>query len=392
MRLSAVRWAGVGLILVVFALSPGAASLAAPRPAPSPDGERQPPYKAAILMEAETGKILEEHQADARHIPASIVKMMLMLLVAETVKKGEHKLEEIVRTSAEASRMGGSQVYLKQGETFSLEEIYKAVAIASANDASYAIAEHLAGTPEAMVHLMNERARELGMKNTVYTNVHGLPPGRGEAQDWTSARDTALLAREMVRHPLVLDWTKVWKEPFRGGKFILYNTNQALLRGFEGMDGLKTGYYEEAGFNLCATAQRGGMRLISVVFGAPTRRDRDRETRRLLIQGFRLYKKETLFAQVKQLEKPVPVQGAKKKTTRLAAGVPVPVVLRRLDAPKVATRLNVALPLQAPLKKGQKVGEIEARLGDEVIARTALLAAEDVPTMTWLEWIRFWDR
>jgi len=132
MRLSAVRWAGVGLILVVFALSPGAASLAAPRPAPSPDGERQPPYKAAILMEAETGKILEEHQADARHIPASIVKMMLMLLVAETVKKGEHKLEEIVRTSAEASRMGGSQVYLKQGETFSLEEIYK-VKIRSVN-------------------------------------------------------------------------------------------------------------------------------------------------------------------------------------------------------------------------------------------------------------------
>ncbi|MBI3024173.1 MAG: D-alanyl-D-alanine carboxypeptidase [Candidatus Tectomicrobia bacterium] len=237
---------------------------------------------------------------------------------------------------------------------------------------------------------MNERAKQLGMKATLYHSVHGLPPGPGEQADYTTARDTAILAREIVKHPMLLKWTATVKDTFRGGQFGLLNTNNRLLRTFQGMDGIKTGYYGEAGFNLSATAKRGNLRLISVVLASPKRPIRDRETSRLLLQGFRLYKKEVLFAQVKELDKPIPVQGSKKKATVLRPEGTVSVLVKRLEAPQAKIRLKLSNPLQAPLAKGQKVGEIEAVLGDQVIAKTALLATEDVPRMSILDRLMFW--
>lgn len=388
MRLLRVGFACL-LCAAVLAL-PGAAFAARRAPAPGGDDKDTPPFKAAILIEADSGQVLEEQNADEKLVPASIVKMMVMLLVTEAVEKGVHKLDEAVITSAAASKIGGSQVYLKQGEKFSLGELLKTVSVVSANDSSHAIAEHVAGSTQAFVQLMNERAKQLGMKTTLYHSVHGLPPGPGERADYTTARDTAILAREIVKHPMLLKWTATVKDTFRGGQFGLLNTNNRLLRTFQGMDGIKTGYYGEAGFNLCATAKRGNLRLISVVLGSPKRPIRDRETSRLLLQGFRLYKKEVLFAQVKELDKPIPVHGSKKKATVLRPEGTVSVLVKRLEAPQAKIRLKLSNPLQAPLAKGQKVGEIEAVLGDQVIAKTALLATEDVPRMSILDRLMFW--
>ncbi|OGL60726.1 MAG: hypothetical protein A3J27_08665 [Candidatus Tectomicrobia bacterium RIFCSPLOWO2_12_FULL_69_37] len=379
------------LVCAALLALPGAAPAAQRAPAaPAPKAEEPPRFKAALLMEADSGQVLEEQNADEKVIPASIVKMMVMLLVAEAVGKGVHKLDETVLTSAAASKIGGSQVYLKQGEKFSLGELLKTISVVSANDSSHAVAEHVAGSTQAFVRLMNERAKQLGMKNTLYHSVHGLPPGPGEEADYTSARDTAILAREIVKHPMLLKWTATMKDTFRDGKFGLLNTNSRLLRAFQGMDGIKTGYYGEAGFNLCATAKRGNLRLISVVLGSPKRPIRDRETSRLLLQGFRLYKKEVFFAKVKELDKPIPVQGSKKKAVFLKPEGTVSVLVKRLEAPQAKNRLKLSNPIQAPLAKGQKVGEIEAVVGDQVIAKTALLATEDVPKMTLLDRLMFW--
>jgi D-alanyl-D-alanine carboxypeptidase (penicillin-binding protein 5/6) len=349
-------------------------------------------HKSAILIEAETGHVLKAYRPNAQHMPASIVKMMLMLLLAEGVERGALSLDEEVTTSAEASRMGGSQVFLKHGEQFPLSALMKALTIASANDAALAIAEHIAGASDAMVSLMNQRAQELGMKNTHYASVHGLPPGPDKKYDYTTAYDTALLAREIVKHPLILKWTRIWKDKFRGGKFTLYNTNRILLRTFNGMDGIKTGYLKEAGFNICATAVRDEMRLIAVVFGAPSRKERTSQTRKLLLQGFRVYKKEKLFAAIEEISRTLPVEGGEKKTVLGIPARQVMVVVKRLKTLKITTRLQVPLPIKAPIQKGEKLGEIEALLGSKVLAKVDLLAAESVSEMGWLGRLMFWNR
>ncbi|MFQ5691781.1 MAG: D-alanyl-D-alanine carboxypeptidase family protein [Nitrospinota bacterium] len=378
------------ILLSLFLLAFAQASWALPASAQKKTDPKRPRYESAILMDAETGQVLYEYQPDEERIPASLVKMMLMLLVMESIQKGAFALDQKVTVSREASRIGGSQVYLREGEVFTLEELLKAVVIASANDAAYAVAEHIAGTPEAMVDLMNERARELGMTNTKYTNVHGLPPDPGEEQDHTSARDIATLARQIIQHPLLLKWGRTIRDTFRGGKFTLYNTNK-LLSSFPGMDGIKTGYYAKAGFNLCATAKRGDVRLISVILGAPTEKDRFRETRRLLTQGFRVYKKVTFFADGGPVGKPIPVKrGKKKETTAVAAG-PVSVLVKRIQAPNVKTRIAwTETPLKAPVRKGQEVGRAELVLGGKVIASVPLKATEDIPRKRWYDWLMFW--
>jgi D-alanyl-D-alanine carboxypeptidase (penicillin-binding protein 5/6) len=382
-----VRILAVSITLIVFLSSLPVYAREQEKPDPN-----RPRYESSILMDAETGQVLFEYKPDKKHIPASLVKMMVMLLAVEAIEQGVFSIDQEVHVSREASKIGGSQVYLKQGEIFPLGELLKAVVIASGNDASYAIAEHIAGTPEGMVELMNKRARELGMTQTIYTNVHGLPPGRGQEQDYTSARDIAILGREIVKHPLLLGWGGTYKDSFRNGKFTLWNTNK-LLRTFRGMDGIKTGYYAKAGYNLCATAKRDGLRLISVVLGSPKQKDRVRETRRLLTQGFRVYKKLTFFGEGEPIGKPIPVSQGKKKTTTIATAKPVTVLVKRLHGPKVKTRITLSEnPLQAPVKEGQEVGKAELVLDDEVLASTPLVAVENVARKTWLDRLKFWKK
>ena len=345
-------------------------------------------YKASILVEAETGKVLKEYKSNEKMIPASIVKMMLLLLAYEAQKKGTFSFDEKVHISLEASRIGGSQVYLKEGEVFTLRELIKTVAIASANDSAYAIAEHIAGDQKEMVKLMNERAKKLGMHNTKFSSVHGLPPKNSiREEDYTTAFDTAILARELVKFPEILDFSKRQIDSFRDGKFGLYNTNRKLLKTFKGLDGLKTGYYAKSGFNLCATARRGAMRLISVVFGASDKKIRDRETKKLLLGGFRVFKKHSLYAKHQSVGEPISVSWGRKNKIKAITLEPISLVIKRIKLKEFKTQIVLPKSLKAPLKKGQKIGVLNIKMNGNIIASTSLITPEEIPAMGWLEWL-----
>jgi len=224
------------------------------------------PYATACVLEPSSGRVIFDLNMHQPWPPASMTKMMLMLIVAEKLHDGSLKLTDQVSTSALASKMGGSQVYLKEGETFSLDDMMKAIVVHSANDASMAMAEYVAGSGEAFVVMMNKRAHELGMNDTHYRSPHGLPPAPGTQADMTSAYDSAILARELIRYPDVLRWSSIDTTGFRNNTFERRNTNH-LIRTYKGCDGLKTGFYYQAGFNVTATAKRGDLRLIAVVMG-----------------------------------------------------------------------------------------------------------------------------
>lgn len=246
-----------------------------------------PEYKSAVLMEYETGRILFEEHAHEQYIPASMVKMMVLFLTMEQLDAGVVHLSDIVTTSEWAAHMGGQQVHLFKDETFTLKELLDAMVIASANDAAVAVAEYIAGDVETCVVLMNARAKALGMQNTTFYNVHGLPAGKGQEDDVTTAYDMAILGRALLQaYPEVLAWTSTYTAPFRDETMTLVNTNKDLLRKVEGVDGLKTGYHRRAGFNVCATAEREEQRFIAVVMGAPSKVDRLRTVTDLLESGF----------------------------------------------------------------------------------------------------------
>ncbi len=262
--------------------------------AKSPTASFKGKYKAALLINADTGQPLLAENIDRTVYPASVVKLMTALLTLEAVESGAAHWKDVVTVSRRASRIGGSQVYLKQGERFALQELTKAMIISSANDAAFAIAEYLGGTPEDFVVRMNERARQLGMAHTRYTSPHGLPPSRNQKPDITTARDLSLLASEVLKHPTYFKWSSTRLDSFRHGTFQLLNTNHKLLRSYDGMDGMKTGYYRKAGFNLIATAHRNGERLVSIVIGSPTSRVRNQLTAALLDAGFQRLAQHTL--------------------------------------------------------------------------------------------------
>lgn len=243
------------------------------------------PYVGAIVVDAADGRVLFEENADAIGYPASVLKLMTLLLVIEKVDAGTLRLGERVRVSAEASRMGGSQVYLKEGETFAVDELLDALMVQSANDAAVALAQHVAGSRDAFVRMMNDKAAALGMKNTRFISEHGLPPGADKTPDITTARDLAKLGIELAKHPLVFRYTSTKERGFRNDSFIMRNHNN-LLGVVEGVDGFKTGYFRAAGYSILATAQRNGVRLIAAVLGSENRVLRDTKTRELLAQGF----------------------------------------------------------------------------------------------------------
>lgn len=267
----------VFLLLALFTQSVAAATPAQPR------GQ----YKAALVVDMATGKVLYQERAREKSDPASLVKMMLVLLAMEGVKRGELHLEDKCTVSAKAAGIGGHQVYLKQGEVFRFEDLLKAVMIGSANDAAYAVAEHLAGSQDAAVKMMNARAKQLGMHDTRYINAHGLPESKRSKRgaNYTTAHDLALLAKELMKHPLVMKWTSRPEDSFRNGKLI--NTNHHFLRQFAGAEGLKTGFHAHgAGFCLVGSAVRDGRRLLAVILGAESSRARLQAASRLLSMGF----------------------------------------------------------------------------------------------------------
>ena len=245
------------------------------------------PYLGAIVIDADTGKVLFEDNADAKGYPASIVKLMDLLILLEAIESKRIHLQDPVKVTAEASRIGGSQVYLKEDETFPVEELLYSVIVQSANDSATALALHYGGSKEAFVEVMNKRAREIGMKDTMFHSVHGLPPGKGQLPDVSTPRDLAKLCRELLKHPETLQYTSAIERPFRPDApepFIMRSHNH-LLRAMEGCDGLKTGYFRKAGFSIAATAQKNGVRAIAIILGSVDRKVRDAKARELLSKG-----------------------------------------------------------------------------------------------------------
>ncbi|MEW6044963.1 MAG: D-alanyl-D-alanine carboxypeptidase family protein [Bacillota bacterium] len=347
---------------------------------------------AAILIDGDTGQVLFEKNADMPVHPASIVKIMTMLVTMDAVKRGHVSLNDPVRISRAAEAMGGSQVYLVAGETWRLEQLMEALAIASANDAAVAIAEHVAGTEAAFVELMNRRAQELGMRDTRFTNSHGLPPEQGEDPNITTARDIAIMSKALVsEHPEVLTWTSIREKVFREQpRFVMFNTNR-LVGTVEGVDGLKTGHTADAGFSLAATASRDGRRLIAALMKMDSDQTRVDQASRLLEFGFRAYR-------------PVVVALADEKVgeLRLRSGQPeaVPVRATRTlhvltlggDPKGVSRRLVFRDNVAPPITKGQQVGWVVAELDGREVARVPVSAGASVrpvsgATRLW-RWLR----
>lgn len=243
------------------------------------------PFLGAIAVDADSGEVLEEVNADAAGYPASMVKMMDALIILERVRDGKLRLDELVPITAEASRMGGSQVYLKEGESFPVDELLYALMIQSANDAAVALALHVAGTKEAFVDLMRQRAASLGMTNTRFESVHGLPPAAGQQPDVSTARDMALLAQALTQVPDIFRYTSVRERGFRNDSFMM-RTHNNLLGNCEGCDGFKTGYFKAGGYSITATALRSNRRVIAVVMGSTQKNVRDLKAKELLSAGF----------------------------------------------------------------------------------------------------------
>ncbi|MBI5557636.1 MAG: D-alanyl-D-alanine carboxypeptidase [Deltaproteobacteria bacterium] len=245
------------------------------------------PFVSALVVDAESGKTLFEENADAQIYPASVLKLMNLYVILDRVEQGALKLDEMVQVTPEAAKTGGSQVYLDPKEQFPVEELLYALMVQSANDAAVALATHIAGSKEGFIALMNQKAQELGMNNSHFNSVHGLPPSEGQQPDVTTARDLAILCRELAKRPEALKYTSTQTRGFRDDKFIMHNHNKLLTR-VPGCDGFKTGYYEAAGFSIAATAKKGGVRIITLVMGSKDRKVRDAKAAELLAKGFSL--------------------------------------------------------------------------------------------------------
>ncbi|NLU52258.1 MAG: D-alanyl-D-alanine carboxypeptidase [Clostridiaceae bacterium] len=328
--------------------------------------------KSAILIEAETGTVLyafNEHES----LPiASITKIMTMLLVMEALDSGKIKTSDITTVSAHASQMGGSQVYLKEGETFTVEELLKAVAVHSANDASVALAEMIAGTEDAFVSMMNNKAAELGMKNTKFLDCTGLT----DEGHYSSAYDVALMSRELlIKHPRIIHYTTIWHDTFRDGKFDLDNTNK-LIKRYRGTTGLKTGFTRAAGFCLSASAERDGTKFISVILGAKTNDERFSESARLLDYAFSNW--ESAKIQKKGLEAgKVKVRKGVISEITVNFAEDAVVVVKKGSREKITETLEIPEIINAPVKAGQAVGVLNIDLDGKRLASIPVVASQD---------------
>jgi D-alanyl-D-alanine carboxypeptidase (penicillin-binding protein 5/6) len=243
------------------------------------------PYASALVLDADTGEILFSRNADVPVYPASTLKLMVLLVILDRVEQGTLQLDEMVQITVEAYKMGGSQVYLDPKEQFSIEDLLYALMIQSANDAAVALAIHVAGSKEAFVVLMNEKAKDFGMKNTTFHSVHGLPPSKGQKVDVTTATDFGILCRKLSTRPEIYKYTGSRVKEFRGGEFIMRSHNH-LLKEVDGCDGFKTGYFTKAGFSIAATAKRNGVRIIAIVMGSQNRKVRDAKAIEMLNKAF----------------------------------------------------------------------------------------------------------
>ena len=345
-------------------------------------------YKAALLADANSGRILHHDRIHQKLYSASLVKMMVALIALEEIESGHISLQDSVKVSRWASKIGGHQVYLKQGEIFKFSELMKATVISSANDAAVAVAEHVKGNVNIFIKRMNERALELGMNNTDFYSVHGLPPGRGQKFDVSSAYDLYLLALELIKHPEFLRWSSTRLDSFRNGTFQLLNTNHRLIRGYRGMEGLKTGYHRRAGFNLVSSAKRNGQRYICIVLGTKNSRLRSKSARHLLDYGFDKY-------QIYEFNKKdvssysAGVKGGDVENVLLSANESVRLLLNAEEIQRLEIRPQIPSQTIAPVKVGQKLGTLGYWLDGKMLKEVALQTEFVVQKQSFLSEVTF---
>ncbi len=331
---------------------------------------------AVLLMEKETGSVLYEKNSHEKREPASVTKVMTLLLVMEAIDSGKLNYEDMVTVSAHAASMGGSQVYMKEYEQMTVRDMLKAVAVVSANDGSVALAEHLAGSEEAFVAQMNARAAQLGMADTCFVNCTGLPA----AGHLTSAHDIALMSRELVlHHPDLRQFTTIWMDTIRDGQFQLSNTNK-LVRFYEGATGLKTGSTDAARFCLSATAERGGMELIAVVLGAETSEKRFESAKSMLNFGFANY--TLMDVRPGQVLPPVDVLMGVEGTVQPVLERASRILVEKSDLDKVTTELKLAADVEAPVEVGQKLGCMLVRVDGVEREEISIVAGSSVERLT----------
>ncbi|MFW6035569.1 MAG: D-alanyl-D-alanine carboxypeptidase family protein [Halanaerobiales bacterium] len=333
--------------------------------------------KSAILMQFETGEIIYEKNSDLELPPASMTKIMTMLLVMEALDEGRVSLDDKLVVSELAASMGGSQIWLEPGEEMTLEDIMKAIAIVSANDACVAVAEYLYGTEEAFVKRMNERAQELGLEHTYFYNTNGLPAeDSAEQENYTCARDLAVMGRELLEYPQVLEWTSTWIEYLRDGESVLNNTNR-LVRDFKGADGIKTGYTDDAKFCLTSTAKQNKIRFIVVVMGADDSKTRFNESAKLLSYGFNTYK--SLVAAEKEQEiVEIKVPNAREERVKAVAEKELVVPVKKGEEDNISTKYTVNKVIKAPLNRGDTIGKIKVYQGNLLIKEGNIIVNRDV--------------
>ena len=355
------------MVLLLCAVPVGAADLGISAP-------------SAILMEKSTGQILYEQDAHTRLAPASVTKIMTLLLVMEALDDGRITWDDTVTASAAAAAKGGSQIYLEENEQMPLRDMLKSVVVSSANDCACALAEHIAGSETAFVAMMNERAEQLGMTDTHFVNCTGLDDGADADAHLTSAYDIALMSRALLQHEEIKQYTTIWMDTVRNGTFGLSNTNK-LVRFYDGTTGLKTGFTSGAGYCLSASAERGGMELIAVVMHCDTSAHRFESAKALLNYGFSNY----------ALVTPTPPEAIPAVPVTLGhteSIIPVlkdttPILIDKAKVSSVQSSITVDDGVTAPVEKGQQLGLLRVTAGDEAIAEIPLVAPEAVAALTW---------
>lgn len=338
--------------------------------------------KSAILIEATTGKIIYEKNAHERYAPASMTKIMSMILIMEEIEKGNLKWNETLTTSSNASSMGGSQIFLQANEKMSVKDLFKGVAIGSANDATVVFAERIAGTEDKFVEKMNQKAKELGLKDTNFKNATGLD----EANHYSSAYDMAFMARELVKHEKIFEFTTIYEDYLRqntDNKFWLVNTNK-LIKTYEGADGLKTGYTKEAGYCLTATANKNRMRLIGTIMGASDSKTRNSNMMTLLDYGYNSYEMQVEVKKGDVISNKK-ITKAKNQNVKIVPKKDASVLIKRGEE-KEALNYEIKLDkIKLPIKKGQRVGILKLKDGNKVVSKVELTVKNDIKKASIIE-------
>ena len=329
---------------------------------------------SAVLIEAETGKVLYEKESNQVRACASITKVMTLILVFEAIDDGKISMDDTITASAHAASMGGSDIWLEEGETMSVHDLIKATVVASANDAAVALAEEVAGSEDSFVEKMNEKAKSLGMKNTTFKNCNGLD----EDGHLTSAYDVALMSRELTKHKEIFEFTSIWMDYLRDGKTQIVNTNK-LLKTYKGITGLKTGTTSQAGSCISATATRDGMSLISVVVGSATGKDRFTDAAALLDFGFANY---CIYTPKYKEEIPIiSVKNGMQTELKAQANISGNFVIEKGQSKNVSCKLDIAEEVEAPVNKGDKVGTLTFYIGDKKFKEYPVVASHIVDKM-----------